>query len=153
MVDIKKEILSPCGLYCGVCAVYLAHASDDVELKKRLLPVFKQWGAKTIEDIACTGCLSNEIMFPFCQTCSIKECIKCKKLDGCYQCIDFPCDIINNWPSAEGKQVILKEIPRWRELGTEKWVKSLEDRNRCSSCGQILYRGANHCFVCQNKVI
>ena len=46
MVDIKKDLLSPCGLYCGVCAVYLAHISADTKLKEQLFPVFEKWGAK-----------------------------------------------------------------------------------------------------------
>lgn len=148
MVDIKKELLAPCGLYCGVCAVYIVHSSNDNELKERLLPIFKKWGAKSIEDITCTGCLSDDIVFPFCQTCSIKSCIKEKNLEGCHQCNDFPCDIINNWPSPEGKQIILKEIQSWREMGTEKWVESVENRYKCPECGNSIYRGATQCFRC-----
>ena len=29
MADIKKELLAPCGLYCGVCRVYIAHRDDN----------------------------------------------------------------------------------------------------------------------------
>ena len=152
MVEIKKELLSPCGLYCGVCAVYLAHSSNNLEFKKQLFPVFKQWGAKTIEDIACTGCMSDGIIFPFCRTCFIKKCIKDKNLEGCHQCKDFPCKIYEKWPSAAGKEVMLKEIPNWRELGTKQWVKNVEDQHRCSTCGEITYRGVNQCFNCQNKI-
>ena len=34
MVVVKKELLSPCGLYCGVCRVYVAHRDDDKEFKQ-----------------------------------------------------------------------------------------------------------------------
>ena len=127
--DIKKELLSPCGLYCGVCAVYIAHNSNDDEFKKQILPIFEEWGANTIDDIACEGCLSADIIFPFCQTCAIKKCTKEKKIKGCHQCDEFPCEIIEKWPSLEGKQVMLKEIPIWREIGTEDWVKNIENCN------------------------
>ncbi|MFW9989459.1 MAG: DUF3795 domain-containing protein, partial [Candidatus Odinarchaeota archaeon] len=90
MVKIRKELLSPCGLYCGVCAVYLAHISNDNDFKRNLFPIFKKWGANTIEDIACTGCLSDDIIFPFCQTCSIKNCVKDKNIESCCQCDGFP---------------------------------------------------------------
>ncbi len=153
MVKIKKELLSPCGLYCGVCAVYLAHISNDNDFKKKLLPVFEKWGAKTIEDIACTGCLSDDVVFPFCQTCAIKNCIKKKNLEGCRQCDDFPCEILKHWPSPEGKEVMLKEISIWRELGTEKWIENIEDNNKCPECGIINYRGVKQCFKCQAPMI
>ena len=153
MVKIKKELLSPCGLYCGVCAVYLAYISNDNDFKKKLFPIYEKWGAKTIEDIACTGCLSDDVVFPFCQTCAIKNCIKEKNLEGCRQCDDFPCKILKQWPSPEGKEVMLKEIPIWRELETEKWIENIEGKNKCPECGIINYRGAKQCFKCHTLII
>ncbi len=50
MVLVKKELLSPCGLYCGVCRVYVAHRDDDKEFKQELLPIYKAYGTKTVED-------------------------------------------------------------------------------------------------------
>ncbi|MFX1281620.1 MAG: DUF3795 domain-containing protein [Promethearchaeota archaeon] len=152
MVKIRKELLSPCGLYCGVCAVYLAYTSNENGFKRKLFPVFEKWGAKTIEDIVCTGCLSDDVVFPFCLTCSIKKCVKDKNIESCCECDGFPCDIIENWPSLEGKQVIKKEIPIWREVGTEKWVEKVENRNMCPECGTINYRGARQCFKCQASI-
>jgi len=152
MVKVNKELLSPCGLYCGVCRVYVAHRDNDVEFKKELLPIYKAYGAKTIEDIACTGCLSDGIIFPFCQSCLIKVCIKNKKIEGCRQCEEFPCEIIHNWPSAPGKKIILRNIPAWRELGTEKWVEYVENRYKCPECGSLLYRAVKTCNKCNANV-
>ncbi len=152
MVDVKKELLSPCGLYCGVCSVYIAHKNNDIKIKQELLPLFKVWGAESVDDIACTGCLSDGIIFPFCQTCSIKECIKDKNIVGCRQCDEFPCNIIENWPSQAGKKVMLQEIPIWCELGTEKWVEQVEKRYKCPECGNSLFRGAKKCNSCNVEV-
>ncbi len=152
MVDVKKELLAPCGLYCGAYRVYIAHKDDNLKFKQELLPAFKAWGAKNVDDIACTGCLSEGILFPFCRTCSIKECIKDKGIEGCRQCDDFPCDIITNWPSSGGKKVMLRAIPAWRELGTEKWVEEEEKRYQCPECGNQLFRGAKICINCSVTV-
>ena len=152
MVKVDKALLSPCGLYCGVCRVYIAHKDNDIKFKEELFPIYKAYGAKSVDDMACEGCLSEGIVFPFCQSCAIKDCIKDKKIEGCCQCEEFPCEIIDNWPSAPGKEIILRNIPAWRELGTEKWVEQVEDRYKCPECGKQLYRGVTNCNKCGNAV-
>ena len=152
MVDVKNELLAPCGLYCGVCRVYIGHRDNDIEFKKEILPIYKAYGAKSVDDIACDGCLSEGIVFPYCKTCSIKDCIKDKGIEGCRQCDGFPCDIIEKWPSSAGKKVMLRVIPTWRELGTQKWVESEEKRYKCPECGNQLFRGASQCKKCKVDV-
>ena len=147
MADVKKELLAPCGLYCGVCSIYIAHQNNNLKFKKRLMPVYKAF-AKTVDDIACTGCLSDGVVFPVCRSCPIKRCSQDRGLDGCHQCDDFPCKFIENFPIPVGKKVILRAIPIWREIGTEKWVESEEKRYHCPDCGNPLFRGAKRCNKC-----
>ena len=82
MDDIEKDLLAPCGLYCGVCRIYKAHRDNDLEFKKEILPTLNNYGAKTVDDIACTGCLSDDVKFHFCRICPIKDCIKNKKIES-----------------------------------------------------------------------
>lgn len=149
---MNNSLLSPCGLYCGVCSVYIAHKTNNLDLKRTIFPIFQQWGAKNIEDITCEGCMSKGYIFSFCQTCSIKNCIKHKLIDGCWKCDEFPCKIIHDWPSPEGKIVIIDEIKQICELGIEKWVQKVEETHKCSKCGTQLYRGAQNCYVCHNLI-
>jgi len=51
-----------------------------------------------------------------------------------------------------GKKVILRAIPEWRELGTEKWVAAEEKRYHCPECGNSIFRGAKRCNKCKNPV-
>jgi predicted amidophosphoribosyltransferase len=44
---------------------------------------------------------------------------------------------------------MLTAIPRWKELGTERWVMETEKRFTCSYCGSLLHRYANLCNRCQ----
>ena len=148
MVEVKEELLAPCGLYCGVCAIYIAHKNNNVRFKQALFPVYKAF-AKSVEDISCTGCLSDGIIFPVCKVCAIKKCTQDKGIKGCYQCDEFPCKYINNFPIPIGKKVILRSIPAWRELGTEKWVEQEEERYHCPECGNKLFRGAKKCNNCK----
>ena len=104
MDEIKKALLAPCGLYCGLCRIYIAYRNNDREFKKEILPTLNSYGVKIVDEITCTGCLSKGIIFHFCQNCPIKDCTKNKNFDGCFQCDDFPCTIITNWPDSLKKK-------------------------------------------------
>ena len=151
MVEVKKELLSPCGLWCGACSIYIAHKNNNLKFKEKLLPIYKAF-AKDLDDIACTGCLSEGTVFPVCQVCAIKKCCKDKKIDGCYQCEEFPCKYIDNFPIPVGKKVILRSVPFWRQHGTEKYVEAEMERYHCPECGNQLFRGTKRCNKCKVPV-
>ncbi len=151
MVEVKKELLAPCGLYCGVCAIYMADRDDNQKFKERLVKIYRPF-TKSIEDVQCTGCMSDGVIFGYCQSCPIRDCVKGKSFESCHQCNEFPCKFIKRFPIPVGKKVILRAIPEWRELGTEKWVEAEEKRYHCPECGNPLFRGAKRCNKCKNPV-
>ena len=65
---VQKEFLAPCGLYCGVCAVMIAHRDNNVKFKEILTGVY----GIPLEEIRCNGCLSDERII-FCQQCHIRD--------------------------------------------------------------------------------
>jgi hypothetical protein len=144
---IQKELLAPCGLYCGGCAIRGAYVSDDPAFKEK---VAAGYGVK-VEDLQCEGCLS-ETPFLYCRSCVIKSCTKEKGYDGCYQCSDFPCPHIEAFPFPAGKAVILAAVPEWKQLGTEKWVEAQKKRYTCTACGNPLFRGSKRCRKCKAEV-
>ncbi|MDY6795098.1 MAG: DUF3795 domain-containing protein [Actinomycetota bacterium] len=145
---VDERLLAPCGLYCGVCAVLIAHHDDNDKFKERLTGVY---GLKSVEDIHCKGCLSDDL-FIFCESCPIRECCKDKGIEGCHQCDDFPCEFIEKFPLEVGKRVIIRAIPYRREVGTEKWVEDEEKRYICPHCGYVLFRGVKRCRNCKAEV-
>ncbi|TXT58962.1 MAG: hypothetical protein BAJALOKI1v1_1510007 [Promethearchaeota archaeon] len=151
MNNINRDLMAPCGLYCGVCSIYIAHRDDNEKFKRVLLPVYKAF-VKSTDDIACTGCLSEGVVFPVCQKCAIKSCVREKGIDGCHQCVEWPCKFVENFPLAVGKKVIKRAIPTWRELGDEKFVEEEEQRYHCPECGNQLFRGAKKCNKCKTSV-
>ena len=71
MKEINKDLLAPCGLYCGICAVYIAHRDNNIKFKERIVYVYAPF-MKSFDDIYWTGCMSEnqeEIMM-FCQYCN-----------------------------------------------------------------------------------
>jgi predicted RNA-binding Zn-ribbon protein involved in translation (DUF1610 family) len=144
---LKNELAAPCGLYCGVCGIYIAHRDNNLKFKERLAPIY----GVGVDDIKCNGCLSDE-PFGYCRLCAIKSCAAEKDIEGCHQCADFPCRHIDDFPLDVGKKVILRAIPAWRELGTEKWMEEEEKRYHCPHCGYVLFRGAKRCRNCKESV-
>ena len=157
-MKINPDLVSPCGLYCGVCAIYIAHRDNNRKLKERLLNVYQgkihgkgklpDAGKLSVEDIQCHGCLSDE-PFIYCQQCDIKECAMGKGYMGCHQCDEFPCRHTEAFPMTVGKKVILRTIPYWREWGTEKWIQDEEARYVCPECGNRVFRGVTQCNKCK----
>ncbi|OQX24765.1 MAG: hypothetical protein BWK80_19065, partial [Desulfobacteraceae bacterium IS3] len=130
-MKITPDFASPCGLYCGVCAIYMAHRDNNLKLKERLVQLYSGKisgkgvlpGGENLspEDIRCEGCLSGERFF-HCRQCAIRNCAIEKGYEGCHQCGEFPCRHIDEFPMTVGKKVILRAVPYRREVGTEKWI-------------------------------
>ncbi len=154
-MTLNKDFLAPCGLYCGVCGVYIATRDNNSGFMERLLGVYRSamTGLErlTIEDLACDGCRGTKKSV-FCSACAIRDCVEAKGYEGCHQCADFPCRHIDEFPVPVGKRVILRAIPYWREHGTERWVRDEEARYHCPSCGGALFRGAKRCRACKAPV-
>ena len=143
----NKALAAPCGLFCGVCGIYVATRDGNEKFKEKLAPVY---GAKP-EDLVCDGCLSERV-FGYCQSCPIKSCCLDKKIEGCHQCSDFPCKFIDNFPIPVGKKVILRSIPRWREVNTAQWMAEEEQRYICPHCGYPQFRGVKKCRQCKEAI-
>ena len=160
-MKINPDFISPCGLYCGVCAIYIAHRDNNQKFKERLVGLYKGDvqgkgilpNSETIstESIRCRGCLSDDL-FMHCKQCEIRACTKKKGYTGCHQCSEFPCPYIENFPMAVGKKVILRSVPYRRQVGTKKWIQDEEARYFCPECGNKVFRGVVKCNQCKAKL-
>lgn len=160
-MEMNPALMGPCGLYCGVCAIYMAHRDNNRKFKERLVNLYKGRvpgkgtlpGSEdlSIEDIKCSGCMSDDV-FMYCQICKIRECTKERGYTGCHECDEFPCEYIEHFPMAVGKKVILRAIPYIREVGIEKFIQDKEARYVCSECGNKVFRGAVRCNQCKSEL-
>lgn len=140
---VQKELVSPCGLYCGVCGIYQATVNDNQKLKEKLAAVY----GLPVDALNCRGCLSDTV-FPYCRECAIKSCASEKQIEGCYACDAFPCENVDAFPVPEGKKNILRAVPEWKKLGTEKWIQSEIKMFTCQECGAQMFRGGKKCRDC-----
>lgn len=158
--EIKnKDLMAPCGLYCGTCGIYIATRDKNEKFRTVMANLY---GTKS-EETECLGCMQSEPskqLYGWCQICKIRNCVKSKDFYSCHQCEDWPCDMIENFGYATGVRVMKKTIPVWRdkvaELGDEQgsveWARSECNRYLCSSCGEPLFRGAQRCRACKKVV-
>lgn len=155
MSEMKRNLAAPCGLYCGVCAIRIAHRDDNLKLKESLVGRFRgvlpNTDDLTADDIHCQGCLSDDL-FLHCRQCDIRNCALEKGFSGCHQCDDFPCAHIDNFPTVVGRKVISRAIPRRRAVGTEQWIIEEETRYTCPQCGAPTFRGATRCGRCRTEL-
>lgn len=154
----NPDFASPCGLYCGVCAIHIAQRDNNDKFKERLVNLYSggipgkgtlpNSDNLTTEDIRCQGCLSDD-RFMHCRQCDIRDCAHKKGYRGCHQCDEFPCTHIDNFPMTIGKKVILRSVPYRRKFGTEKWIRDEEARYFCPQCGNKVFRGVVTCNRCK----
>jgi len=151
-----RRLLAPCGLYCGVCGVYIATRDHNEKFKAILGELY---GSKP-EDTECLGCMQAdppELLYGFCSSCPIRQCVKDRGFYSCHQCTEFPCTYNDNFPMPVGKKVMRRAIPEWREfcekLGAEEgdvaFAKAQFERYHCPTCGNALFRGAKRCRSCK----
>jgi hypothetical protein len=147
---MNKHLAAPCGLYCGDCGVYIATTEKNEKIREKFSKLYMAPLAET----KCLGCLSEnpDDIFFYCKVCSIKTCVKEKNIEGCFQCDQFPCAHVDNFPVAEGKKRILQSVPRWKKLGTEKWLEEEAKRHQCPTCKTAQYRGAKFCRSCKSPL-
>jgi len=145
----NKELMAPCGLYCGTCGVYIATRDKNEKFRAALANLY---GTKP-EDTACLGCMQPDPpgqLYSFCISCKIRDCVRSRGYYSCHQCPEWPCSEIQNFFIATGRRVMMRTIPIWREkvaeLGDEEgsiaWARCECERYHCPPCGAPLSRGA-----------
>ena len=138
-VKTEDSLLGYCGLYCGACPNYQkTNAVEPINLKK---DNFYE---------PCEGC-NSEIKTTWCSDCEIMKCNKKKNFRVCYECEDFPCEIMNKFinddkypyhKEVESKMKLLKEV------GLDKWLKLQEEHYKCKKCETIYNFFQKKCDKC-----
>jgi hypothetical protein len=154
-----RNLLAPCGLYCGVCGVYLATRNGDARFKALLGNLY----GSAPEATECRGCMQAEpaqLLYGYCRVCPIRDCVRGRGFYSCHQCGDWPCPLITGFPLATGRRVMQRAIPLWREAaaghgpgeGDVAWARAEAERYHCPHCGEPLFRGAQRCRACKAAV-
>jgi hypothetical protein len=155
----NRDLMAPCGLYCGACGIYIATRDGNEKFKAIMGNLY---GTRP-EETACLGCMQTDPpkqLYSWCSACKIRACVKSKGYYSCHQCEEWPCNEIENFPLATGLRVIKRAVVQWREKvaaygdeqGSIEWARTECERYHCSACGNPLFRGAQRCRACKQDV-
>ena len=135
----EKNLVAPCGIYCGACRHYLL-------LKKDLL---EERGYKQ----GCKGCRIRNKNCTFIK----KECslIRKNEIEFCYECNTFPCSNLKRIDDIYSKRYdvsLIKNLKRLQKVGFEQWLQEKEKLYQCPDCGGEISVHDAECFDCGNKI-
>lgn len=133
------ELVTYCGLYCGLCsqrnriplrAVSLRDAmrKEGYENWGRNLPQFNEFWS-FLNNMADLGpgcsCRAGKCGPPF---CGIRKCAQQKGIEVCAFCGDYPCRMISGL--ANGYVTMLADGRRIKEIGIDAWIQEQEEREK-----------------------
>lgn len=130
--DIDTTMFAPCGMNCFVCYKHCYHKKP------------------------CDGCLNSDQGKPkHCRKCKIKDCIKTKKLNFCFECLEYPCKLIKNLKKSYNKryQTSLMENSEYvKQNGLKEFMKFQKEKYTCIKCGGIISIHDRECSECQKGI-
>ena len=138
----RRQLVAPCGLYCGACSIYTARKRGDaaaLDVWAKRVTERRGWVIKPEEDRVCDGCLSSQQAI-MCRRCAMRTCSIDKGITHCAECSDFPCQTIIDF-NNDGRphhSEVLDNVRRQQEIGIDAWLDDQEKRWRCPACGCVI---------------
>ncbi|MCW4033825.1 MAG: DUF3795 domain-containing protein [Candidatus Bathyarchaeota archaeon] len=132
---MKAELIAPCGMNCNVCSSYLA-LENETKTKGVKLPY-------------CVGCRPRN------KNCSFvkKRCelLGEGKVEFCYECTKFPCDLLKRLASGYEQHYHMNMIDNLRyikEHGMDKFLEKEQKKWECPQCGGTICCHNGICYSC-----
>lgn len=129
---VDPEMFAPCGMNCLVCYKHCYHKKP------------------------CAGCLRSDQGKPeHCRKCRIKDCIRDKGHQFCYECASYPCKQIKSLEKSYNTRyhVSLMENSRMvRVYGMTEFLRQQMEKYTCPECGGIISIHDGECSECQWKI-
>jgi len=128
--------LSICGLNCAKCDIYEAGHGNE-ELRNRIIEWFKKERSQTVkpEKITCEGC-RGPIDRHWSSDCKIMLCAKKKGHEYCFQCSDFPCELLEEFASdglSHHKRTV-ENLKKMKEIGVQAWIAEQKKKGTALFC-------------------
>ena len=105
----ENMLVSPCGLYCGVCIDYL---------------VYKTCNGCGCECGKCEASAHRE-------KCDIYRCcVEQRGYEACYKCKEFPCSLLLQFcynPVWLHHLPVIENLRRQKTIGKEKWLEEQKE--------------------------
>jgi hypothetical protein len=122
-----KNLTAPCGRDCFNCPFYLARNNEKFRM------VFAEKMKLDPKEISCEGCRNIEGKcqvlknYGFDGNCKIYNCFKDKGIEFCYECNDFPCNLLHPLADRSDKfphNLKVYNLCKIQKVGLELWAKN-----------------------------
>jgi hypothetical protein len=127
---MKKELIAPCGMNCGICMAYLREKNK------------------------CPGCRAADTSKPVTRVrCKIKACEVFQKgrTKFCFECEQFPCGTLRHLDKryrTKYKMSMIDNLLYIKEFGTRRFLKNEDSRWTCSQCAGTICVHKGSCIDC-----
>ena len=129
----NKNLIAPCGNFCGACDMYRCAAHGNKAGQEKLAEYFRKHHDPDAQAdwMVCIPCRENleKCWSPDCKV--FECCVNRKHLDFCYECEDFPCELLKphgGCPPAHNLKVF--NLLRIKKLGWQKWLEEAKSDSR-----------------------
>lgn len=125
-------MFAPCGMNCVVCYKYCYHKKP------------------------CAGCLNSDLGKPeHCRNCAIKDCVRTRGLDYCFQCPEYPCKRLKYMEKSYQTRYqasLMANSAAVQALGLEAFMAEQREKYTCPACGGIISLHDRACSQCQRQM-
>ena len=131
---MKKELIAPCGMNCGICMAYLR--------KDRKCP-------------GCHGADTNNRAYL--KKCVIRNCevVRTNESGFCFECAEYPCRRLRQLDKryrTKYAMSMMENLESIKKNGLVAFVEEEKERWRCSKCGGIVCVHRSRCYDCGEMV-
>lgn len=141
------KLAGVCGHFCAGCSLYIGTQEDP----KRLEDISKRIN-RTIDDVTCNGCRSDNKSFYCTYICKMKACSERHGVDFCSLCDEYPCDEFKAFEAEAPDRIEVGEcLDRIKDVGYEKWYEEMLEWYACPQCKTINSAYDMKCRKCGNE--
>jgi len=136
----KIRLTAPCGLDCFNCNAYEGNITEEFKMQA------SEFWNMPAEEIPCKGCRDEDGCCKFApdKQCATWDCVQGKGVSFCYECADFPCELLMPTQKGAGFPHNMKvyNLCRMKLLGVDGWIEeSANIRNRYFNGEFLVGRG------------
>jgi hypothetical protein len=140
MVNLNKELISPCGMNCGICSNYLAHKNN---ISGKGFP-------------NCIGCRPRDKQCAFLKK-KCRDGLKLLKgeIGFCFECNYYPCENLTRLDKSYREKYGMSMINNLNEIkskGINYFIENQEKKYKCPKCINLISIHNKKCFTC-DKII
>ncbi len=129
---MKKELIAPCGMNCGICVAFLREKNK------------------------CPGCRGDDSGKPITRTrCQIKTCKsnQGRKARYCFNCEEFPCEILNHLDKryrTKYNMSMIDNLEDIKKIGVREFIRNENVKWQCPKCHGTICVHKKECYNCKS---